>query len=140
MAAENRESAQRLLVIRGPHSPAHEETAGDEQLARLLKERSVAAWENFVRAALRPSLSIRPWALAVPETSTMSPGSNISQPTFLPTSHSPMSSDAHFEQLAELAELAHTRKLRPEQIPPQKSTHIGPQGPGYALGPAISDK
>ena len=42
--------------------------------------------------------------------------------------------DAHFEQVAELAELAHTRKPRPEQIPPQKSTHIGPQGPGYSPG------
>ena len=42
MAAQNRESAQRLLV-----RPAREETAGDEQLARLLKERSLAAWETL---------------------------------------------------------------------------------------------
>src|SRR5207249_4723370 len=34
----------------------------------------------------------KPWPLVAPETSTMSPGSKISQPTFLPTSHSPISS------------------------------------------------
>src|SRR5437870_2056177 len=34
----------------------------------------------------------KPWPFVAPETSTMSPGSKISQPTFLPTSQSPMSS------------------------------------------------
>jgi RNA polymerase sigma-70 factor (ECF subfamily) len=47
VAGQNQESTQRLLAGRDTHAPAWEGNADEEELARLLKERSVAAWETL---------------------------------------------------------------------------------------------
>ena len=47
MAAQNRESARRLVVGRDTHTPALDGTADEEVLAQLLKARSVTAWETL---------------------------------------------------------------------------------------------
>ena len=45
MAAQNRESARGSVVRRDTHAPALDGSADEEELARLLKGRSKAAWE-----------------------------------------------------------------------------------------------
>jgi len=47
VAAQNRESARRLVVGRDTHTPALDGNADEEVLAQLLKARSVTAWETL---------------------------------------------------------------------------------------------